>query len=69
VLQFHVAAVLLDEVRMEAPELTAALSALLASMSANTRRPIRFIGPPATEPLPAFGDDSGLPLSEGPEPA
>jgi hypothetical protein len=37
-------------------------------MSANTRRPIRFIGPPATEPLPAFGD-SGLPLSAEPDPA
>lgn len=66
-LQFHVVAALLDEVLMEPPELTAALAALLESMSANTRRPIRFLGPPTTEPLPSPGDDnSGLPLSEGP---
>ena len=33
----------------------------------HTRRPIRFVGPPTTEPLPAFEqDDSGIPLSEGP---
>ncbi len=70
VLQFHVAAALLDEVAMEAPELTGALATLLESMAPNTRRPIRFVGPPTTEPLPAFGqDDSGIPLPEGPAPA
>lgn len=67
VLQFHVAAALLDEVAMEAPELTGALATLLESMAPNTRRPIRFVGPPTTEPLPAFEqDDSGIPLAEGP---
>lgn len=66
ILQFHVAAALLDEVRMEAPELLAALTATLESMAPNTRRPIRFVGPPTSEPLPAFDqDDSGMALSEG----
>jgi diguanylate cyclase (GGDEF)-like protein len=66
-LEFHVAAALLDEVQMEAEELAAALAALLDSIAAPTRRPIRFLGEPTTEPLPAFehGAD-GIPLSEGP---
>ncbi len=67
VLQFHIAAALLEEVGMEAPELTAALATLLESMAPNTRRPIRFVGPPSTEPLPAFDqDDGGIPVSQGP---
>lgn len=66
-LQFHVAAALLDELPMEAPELVAALAALLDSMPEATRRPIRFVGEPTTEPLPAFehGED-GIPLSQDP---
>ena len=70
VLQFHVAAALLDEVWLEEPELTLALATLLAAMPATTRRPIRFVGVATTEPLPAFAqDDSGIPLSDGPAPA
>jgi diguanylate cyclase (GGDEF)-like protein len=69
VLQFHVAAALLDEVQMNAPELDQALSALLESMPANTSRPIRFLGPPTTEPHGAADDNSALPLSQGAEPA
>ncbi|MFC5496122.1 7TM-DISM domain-containing protein [Caenimonas terrae] len=66
-LQFHVAAALLDEVEMDTPELEAALATLLDSIPATTRRPIRFVGEVATEPLPplAHGED-GIPLSEGP---
>ena len=66
-LQFHVAAALLDEVQVDAPELTASLAGLLDSMPATTRRPIRFVGELATEPLPALepGED-GMPLSQDP---
>ena len=42
-LQFHIAAVLLDERPMEPDDLVDGLVALLASMSPRTRRPIRFI--------------------------
>lgn len=67
VLRFHVAAALLDEVRMDAEELTAALATLLESMAPNTRRPIRFVGPPGTGPLPApHADESSTLLPEGP---
>lgn len=67
VLQFHVAAALLDEVQMESPELVAALARLLDSMPAATRRPIRFVGEPTTEPLPAFGHgDDGIPVRGDP---
>ena len=63
-LQFHVAAALLDEFQMEAPELAAALAALLDSMPAGTRRPIRFVGEPTTEPLPPFAHGAdGIPAS------
>ena len=66
-LQFHVAAALLEEVGMDAQELPRALAALLDSMPAGTRRPIRFVGEPATEPMPAFEDgDDGIALSQGP---
>jgi diguanylate cyclase (GGDEF)-like protein len=58
-LQFHIAAALLDERTSEAPELTEALAALLAGMSARTRRPIRFLEPENTEPVP-LGQDSSL---------
>ena len=67
ILQFHVAAALLDEVELEAPDLTAALAALLESIAPDTSRPIRFLGPPTTEPLPGFfHGDSGIPMEEGP---
>ena len=66
-LQFHVAAAMLEEVGMDAQDLTRALEALLDSMPAATRRPIRFVGEPSTEPMPAFGHgDDGIPLSQGP---
>lgn len=58
-LQFHVAAVLLAERMGDAPELVEALDRLLASMSARTRRPIRFLEPETTEPAP-LGSDSSL---------
>jgi GGDEF domain-containing protein len=70
-LQFHVAAVLLDEVALETPQLAAALGALLDSMEPGTRRPIRFLGAPVTVPLElrASGTqdaaDSGLPSAPG----
>ena len=44
-LQFHIAALLLNERSLEAEEVQAALSAQLARMSPRTRRPIRFIAP------------------------
>ena len=67
-LQFHVAAALLNEVRLEPAELTPALGDLLATMRPNTSRPIRFLGGAAPDPAPAV--DSGLsPLSPGPAPA
>jgi diguanylate cyclase (GGDEF)-like protein len=49
-LQFHIAAVLLDERPMEAPEVPEALTSLLANMSPRTRRPIRFVAPENTHP-------------------
>jgi two-component system, sensor histidine kinase LadS len=58
-LQFHIAAVLLDERMAEAPELVEALDGLLGGMSPRTRRPIRFLEPQNTEPAP-LGSDSSL---------
>jgi diguanylate cyclase (GGDEF)-like protein len=66
-LQFHIAAVLLDERAMEASELGDALSGLMASMSSRTRRPIRFLQPELTLPA-ALGPDSSL-LAGDEEPA
>ncbi len=63
-LQFHVAAVLLDERILEAGELGEALSELMASMSARTRRPIRFLQPENTEPAPLTTDSSLLASEE-----
>jgi len=67
-LQFHIAAVLLEERMGEPEELTRALEALLASMSSRTRRPIRFLEALDTEPAgleqsdsALFGTDSNLP--------
>lgn len=69
-LQFHIGAVLLDERMGEADELAKALGELLAGMSPRTRRPIRFLEGPDTQPA---GLDSALTDTEGgpspPEPS
>ena len=59
-LQFHCTAVLLHERSMEASHLAAALEELLDGMSPRTRRPIRFLEPEATMPLPMEADSSLL---------
>ncbi|WP_158289958.1 7TM diverse intracellular signaling domain-containing protein [Ramlibacter sp. WS9] len=59
-LQFHIAAVLLEERAAEAPELVEALDGLLRGMSPRTRRPIRFLEPQNTEPAPLSSDSSLL---------
>ncbi|MCJ0762053.1 sensor domain-containing diguanylate cyclase [Variovorax terrae] len=51
-LQFHIAAVLLCERSLEPAALNEALGELLSGMSGRTRRPIRFLEPEATRPLP-----------------
>ncbi len=58
-LQFHIAAVLLEERTGEPQEIVAALDELMASMSPRTRRPIRFLEPENTQPQ-ALGPDSTL---------
>jgi two-component system, sensor histidine kinase LadS len=66
-LQFHTAAVMLEERMGEPHELVDALDGLLASMSPRTRRPIRFLEPVTTQPAPLetdsalLGADSALP--------
>lgn len=60
-LHFHAAAVLMCENPVEADEVPKALGDLLASMSPRTRRPIRFLDPPTTLPVPLQGDTSGGP--------
>jgi diguanylate cyclase (GGDEF)-like protein len=55
-LQFHSAALLLSERMMPAQDLTEALVVLLASMSSRTRRPIRFLEPEITMPMPLEPD-------------
>lgn len=55
-LHFHSAAVLLSERTLPAHELTEALEALLATMSSRTRRPIRFLEPEVTRPMPLEPD-------------
>ncbi len=62
-LQFHIAAVLLDERYLEATELAEALDALLAAMSPRTRRPIRFVAPINTQPA-GLGDSSVLTMED-----
>jgi diguanylate cyclase (GGDEF)-like protein len=59
-LQFHIGAVLLDERTSEAPELVDALDGLLGGMSPRTRRPIRFLEPEVTQPMPMETDSSLL---------
>jgi two-component system, sensor histidine kinase LadS len=58
-LHFHIAAVLLAERIMEAPELVHALDELLGTMSSRTHRLIRFLEPEITQPAP-FDSDSSL---------
>ncbi|HSV36972.1 MAG TPA: 7TM diverse intracellular signaling domain-containing protein [Ramlibacter sp.] len=57
-LYFHIAAVLLDERVMDGPELVDGLGALLEIMSPRTRRPIRFLAPEMTLPMPIDSDSS-----------
>jgi len=68
-LQFHVAAVLLNERTLEPPELADALDALLAKMSSRTRRPIRFLEPEITQPQPLEPDSVRGALEEDSQPA
>jgi diguanylate cyclase (GGDEF)-like protein len=55
-LQFHSAAVLLNERLMAPHELLDALAQVLAEMSPRTRRPIRFVEPEETTPIPLEPD-------------
>ena len=59
-LQFHIAAVLLEERILEAPELVHALDEMLGTMSSRTRRPIRFLEPEVTLPVPMDSESSLL---------
>lgn len=55
ILNFQVAANSLAENPVEAGALQAALEGVLASMSARTRRPIRFVDSEVTQPSPLEG--------------
>jgi GGDEF domain-containing protein len=59
VLQFHVAGVLLKERLMDGPALSDALGELLSGMASRSRRPIRFLEPEMTRPMP-LNEDSEL---------
>jgi len=63
-LQFHIAAILLGERFLEAPELVESLDALLAAMSPRTRRPIRFVAPVNTQPAGLEPDSSLMGLED-----
>jgi two-component system, sensor histidine kinase LadS len=69
-LQFHIAAVQLRERSLEADEIIDALADLLGSMSPRTRRPIRFLKPEDTHPVPvqesSILDDSQMLDSKSP---
>ena len=56
VLQFHVAGVLLGERTASETEIDQDLSDLLRHMGARTRRPIRFLEPELTRPMPLEAD-------------
>jgi diguanylate cyclase (GGDEF)-like protein len=61
VLQFHVAGVLLSERLGSHEAISQALADLLHSMGARTRRPIRFLEPELTHPMPLEAEaDSGF---------
>ncbi|MGQ2979788.1 MAG: sensor domain-containing diguanylate cyclase [Polaromonas sp.] len=59
-LQFHVASVLLKERLMEGPDIATALGELLSGMAPRSRRPIRFLEPELTRPMPMEEVDSEL---------
>ena len=59
-LQFHVAAVLLLERTQDAHDLLDSLAQMLADMSPRTRRPIRFLEPELTSPMPLDPDGDSL---------
>lgn len=67
-LQFHVAALLLNERAMEAEEVQAALAEQLSRMSPRTRRPIRFIAPDEVPPPDDNDPDSALFAAESDRP-
>ena len=65
-LQFHIVGILLTERLGNAEDVSQWLSELMASMSARTRRPIRFVEPELTRPMNLgvqsdFGADSTSP--------
>jgi diguanylate cyclase (GGDEF)-like protein len=62
-LHFHIAALLLRERLLEPALLGPALGELLASMSPRTRRPIRFLQPEETMPVPLESDSEMHPES------
>jgi diguanylate cyclase (GGDEF)-like protein len=69
-LQFHVAALLLNERALEADQVDGALAGQLAQMSPRTRRPIRFIQPEQaaageTPPETAHDDSMFVPTVDG----
>ncbi len=59
ILNLHVAGNVFSENLLEAPALQQALENALASMSARTRRPIRFLEPGVSRPVALEGDDDG----------
>lgn len=67
VLQFHVAGVLLNERLGSHEEISTALADLLHSMAARTRRPIRFLEPESTHPMPLDTESTLDNLSSGPQ--
>lgn len=67
VLQFHVAGVLLSERLGSHEEISTALADLLHSMAARTRRPIRFLEPESTHPMPLDTESTLDSLSSGPQ--
>ena len=65
VLQFHIAAVLLNERQGSDTEIGQALADLVQQMGPRSRRPIRFLEPEMTKPMPLMSseetpDDAGL---------
>ncbi|WP_431098219.1 sensor domain-containing diguanylate cyclase [Polaromonas aquatica] len=67
VLQFHVAGVLLSERLGSHEQISTALGDLLHSMASRTRRPIRFLEPESTHPMPLDTESALDSLSSGPQ--
>lgn len=67
VLQFHVAGVLLSERLGSHEQISTALADLLHSMASRTRRPIRFLEPETTHPMPLDTESALDSLSSGPQ--